>query len=84
MTPRHYLWASPTARSSRLLLDSPHYSSGDRGAIGDVAQSLKRLVALGMALILLVPMEPGELSAQQAPSAPPLGRSPSASEARDG
>ncbi len=58
--------ASHTARSSRLLLDFPQHSSPGAGTTGAVVQSLRRLIALALALLLL-PMGQGELFAQQAP-----------------
>jgi hypothetical protein len=61
-----YSPASRTARFFSLLLDSAHDSSRGRSAVRSVAQSLRRLVALAMA-VLLLPMGQGELFAQQAP-----------------
>ncbi len=66
MKPRMYPTASRTSRSSRLQLDSPHYSSPDTGATASVVQVLRSMVALAMALLLL-PLGQGELFAQQAP-----------------
>jgi uncharacterized protein DUF3300 len=66
MRPRTYLHASRTANFSRLPRDSHHDSSADTGATGGVAQALRRLVALALALLLL-PLGRGELFAQQAP-----------------
>ena len=66
MRPRTYLHASRTARFSCLRLDSPQDSSSDTGATRDVAQALRRVVALAMALLLL-PLGQGELFAQQTP-----------------
>src|ERR1035437_4199951 len=64
--PRTYLHTSRTARFSCLRLDSPQDSSPDTGATRDVAQVLRRVVALAIALLLL-PLGQGELFAQQAP-----------------
>jgi hypothetical protein len=58
--------ASRIARFSRLLLDSPRNFSPAAGAAGAVVQSLRRLIALTLALLLL-PVGQGELFAQQAP-----------------
>src|ERR1039457_2110904 len=66
MRPRTYLHTSRTARFSCLRLDSPQDSSPDTGATRDVAQVLRRVVALAIALLLL-PLGQGELFAQQAP-----------------
>ena len=66
MRPRTYPYASRTSRSSRLRLDLPHYFSPDTDATGSVAQVLRSMVALAMALLLL-PLGQGELFAQQAP-----------------
>ena len=48
--------ASRIARFSRLLFDSPQDSSSGNGIIGDVAQALRRLVTVAMALLLLLPL----------------------------
>jgi Protein of unknown function (DUF3300) len=68
MRPQTYLHASRTAGVSRLQLDSPLDSSPDTGAARDGAQTLRCLVALAMALLLL-PLGQGTLFAQQSPPA---------------
>jgi len=63
MRPKTYLHASRTAR---LPLDPHRDPSPDIGATGRVAQALRCLVALAMALLLL-PLGQEELFAQQSP-----------------
>jgi hypothetical protein len=67
MRPQRHLLTSRMAMFSRLLFDSPCDSYSGAGIAGDVARRLRRLVAMGMALLLLVPLVPEELFAQQAP-----------------
>jgi hypothetical protein len=70
MRAQKHLLTSRVAMFSRLLFDSPRDSSG-AGTAGDVARTLRRLVAMGMALLLLVPLVAEELFAQQAPYSGP-------------
>jgi len=71
MRPKTYMPASRTAEFAHLLLDSPHDCSPDIGTTADVGQTLRRLVALALALLLL-PTGQGELFAQQPP--PEIGQ----------
>jgi len=80
MKPQTYLHASRSASFSRLPLDSPHDSSPNTGATGVVAQTLTRLVALAIALLLLL-LGQQELFAQQAP---PPGQSESQNDPYNG
>ena len=66
MRPQTNLHASHPAKYSRLSLDSPHDSSPDTGATGEVAQALRPLMVLAIAMLLL-PLGQVELFAQQAP-----------------
>jgi len=66
MAAQTYLPASRVSRFSRLLLDSPHHPSPNTDAIAFAAKSLRRLIALVIALLLL-PIGQADLLAQQAP-----------------
>jgi Protein of unknown function (DUF3300) len=67
MKPQTYLAAFRTAPFFRPLLDLPRHSSHGASAIGGVAQTLRRVLALVLALLLLVPLGRGEIFAQEAP-----------------
>jgi hypothetical protein len=67
MRPQTHSPASCIATFSRRLLDSSESSSSAAGVIGDAAQVIRRIVALGLVSLLLVSMLPGQLFAQQSP-----------------